>query len=108
MHNYCCRRPLSGTMIAEIDTRLQERLTQLREMPVEQFYGHVLQRRDNERAGTGSPRLLHALKIVAVERLDEMEEAEKRWEVERQRVIEEDRKVKRKEDEEAEEKKAAG
>lgn len=85
------------------DTQLERRLTQLREMPVEQLYGHVLQRRSNERAGTGSPNLMRALQVVGVERLDEMEELEQRREAERERVIEADRKKKRAEEEEEEE-----
>tara|TARA_B110001452_G_scaffold258754_1_gene254324 strand:+ start:131 stop:406 length:276 start_codon:yes stop_codon:yes gene_type:complete len=88
-------------------TTLQGRLTQLREMPVEQLYNHLLQRSDNERAGTGSPLLLRAMHTVALERLDEMVESEKAREIERRRIIEEDRIVQRQDDDEAEEREAA-
>ena len=81
---------------------LEYRLAQVRQMPVGQLYGHVLQLRANERAGTGSPNLRRALRTVAVERLDEMEAAEKWWAAERERVIKEDRKRRKVEEEEEE------
>jgi len=81
---------------------LEYRLAQVRQMPVEQLYGHVLQLRANERAGTGSPNLRRALRTVAVERLEEMEAAETWWAAERERVIKEDRKRRKVEEEEEE------
>ena len=81
---------------------LEYRLAQVRQMPVEQLYGHVLQLRANERVGTGSPNLRRALRTVAVERLEEMEAAETWWAAERERVIKEDRKRRKVEEEEEE------